>query len=185
MRGSSTAREAPPTPDPSPPRAGRGGAAVALARYLGLFPIAIADASRRRDNGAFLLANGRGAALDPASALAREPFLAVAEITGTATRGRIVLAAPITLAEIEARFADRIASSDEVSFDAASASLRGRRRRRLGALIRCPSSLMPSHRMSRPRAILGAGVVRLGLDRLPWSKALRAMARSGHVSAPG
>ena len=53
--------------------------------------------------GAFLLANGRGANVDPASALAREPFLAVAEIAGTAAQGRILLAAPIALAEIEAR----------------------------------------------------------------------------------
>ncbi len=42
--------------------------------------------------------------LDPASPLAREPFLAVAELAGTAAQGRILLAAPITLAEIEARF---------------------------------------------------------------------------------
>ncbi len=34
--------------------------------------------------GAFLLANGRGGNVDPASPLAREPFLAVAELTGAA-----------------------------------------------------------------------------------------------------
>src|SRR5947208_856966 len=65
-------------------------------------------ARNRGAGGAFLLANGRGANVDPASALSREPFLAVAELTGTAAQGRIVLAAPLTLAEIDARFADRI-----------------------------------------------------------------------------
>jgi len=59
-------------------------------------------ARNRGASGAFLLANGRGANVDPASALSREPFLAVAELTGTAAQGRIVLAAPLTLAEIEA-----------------------------------------------------------------------------------
>ena len=44
------------------------------------------------------------------------------------------LAAPITLAEIEARFSDRIEAREEIAFDAASASLRGRRSRRLGAI---------------------------------------------------
>ena len=82
----------------------------------------------------FLLANGRGANIDPASALAREPFLAVAELAGSAAQSRILLAAPITLAEIEARFADVIESREEIAFDAASASLRGRRSERLGAL---------------------------------------------------
>ena len=57
-----------------------------------------------------------------------------AEITGSAAQGRIVLAAPITLAEIEAQFADRIEARDEVAFDAASASLRGAALRRLGAI---------------------------------------------------
>ena len=64
-------------------------------------------AKNRGGGGGFLLANGRGGAVDAASALAREPFLAVAELTGAAAPGRIVLAAPITLAEIEARFADK------------------------------------------------------------------------------
>ena len=91
-------------------------------------------AKSRGAGGAFLLANGRGANVDPASALAREPFLAVAELAGTAAQGRILLAAPITLDEIEARFADRIESREEIAFDAASESLRGRRSRRLGAL---------------------------------------------------
>src|SRR5262249_42200397 len=54
--------------------------------------------ARRRSAGGFLLANGRGAQVEPTSALAREPFLAVAEVTGSAAQGRILLAAPITLA---------------------------------------------------------------------------------------
>ncbi len=91
--------------------------------------------ARNRGDGSFVLANGRGGNVDPASPLAREPYLAVAELTGTAARGRIVLAAPITLAEIERRFADKIETRDEVTFDAPSASLRARRNTRLGSLV--------------------------------------------------
>src|SRR5499427_8662549 len=74
------------------------GALIALA-----FPERIAK-NRGSGGGAFLLANGRGASLDPASPLAREPFLAVAELTGSAAQGRVLSAAPITLDEIEAFF---------------------------------------------------------------------------------
>ncbi|HZD19511.1 MAG TPA: ATP-dependent helicase HrpB, partial [Burkholderiales bacterium] len=54
-------------------------------------------AKNRGAGGAFLLANGRGVIIDPASPLARASFLAVAETAGSAAQGRIVLAAPLTL----------------------------------------------------------------------------------------
>jgi ATP-dependent helicase HrpB len=103
--------------------------------------------------------------------LSREPFLAVAEITGTAAQGRIVLAAPLTLAEIETEFANHIESREEVSFDAGSASLRARRLRRLGAiaLAEQPVKIAPSDATAR---LLAEGVARIGIARLPWSKAL-------------
>jgi ATP-dependent helicase HrpB len=126
--------------------------------------------NRGGGSGAFLLASGRGGAVDPASALAREPFLTVAELTGAAASSRIVLAAPITLAEIEARFAGKIEDRDAVTFDPASASLRARRSRRLGALV-----LNEQIKQVAPDAdtakVLAQGIVSLGLEKLPWSKA--------------
>ena len=83
--------------------------------------------AKNRGNGSFTLANGRGGNVDQASPLSREPFIAVAELTGSAAQGRIVLAAPMTLAEIEARFAGRIEDRDDVTFDEKSLSLRARR----------------------------------------------------------
>ena len=127
--------------------------------------------NRGGGTGAFLLANGRGANVDPTSALAREPYLAVAEIIGSAAQGRIVLAAAITLAEIEARFADRIEARNDIAFDLPSASLRGRRLRRLGALALAEQPIAVTADDDAAR-VLAAGIVQLGLDRLPWSKAL-------------
>jgi ATP-dependent helicase HrpB len=128
-------------------------------------------ARNRGGNAAFLLANGRGGNVDVASALAREPFLAVAELTGTAAQGRIMLAAPIALGEIEARFADRIEAREEVVFDAASLSLRGRRLRRLGAVVLAEQPVQVAASPETAQA-LAAGMLRVGLDRLPWTKAL-------------
>jgi ATP-dependent helicase HrpB len=128
-------------------------------------------ARNRGTDGAFLLANGRGANVDPTSALSREPFLAVAEISGTAAQGRIVLAAPLTSGEIEAQFADRIESRDELAFDSARASLRARRLRRLGAIAFAeqPMKIAPSDATAR---MLAEGIARLGIERLPWTKQL-------------
>lgn len=126
--------------------------------------------NRGGGGGAFLLASGRGGNVDPASSLAREPFLTVAELTGAAAASRIVLAAPITLAEIEARFAEKIEDRDTVTFDSGSASLRARRSRRLGALV-----LAEQIKQVAPDAdtakVLAQGIASSGLDKLPWSKA--------------
>ena len=128
-------------------------------------------AKSRGTGGAFLLVNGRGANVDPASALSREPFLAVAELAGTAAQGRILLAAPITLEEIEERFGGRIERREDISFDAASASLRGRSSERLGAiaLVERPIKVTPGPEVAKK---LADGIIGLGLSRLPWGKAL-------------
>jgi ATP-dependent helicase HrpB len=125
--------------------------------------------ARNRGNGTFVLANGRGAAIDQASGLARAPFIAVAELTGTAAQGRILLAAPIAQGEIEAHFADRIETADDISFDRSSMALRGRRKRTFHAitLSEAPLTLSPSAGTAQ---VLADGLIAAGLDRLPWSK---------------
>ena len=140
------------------------GALLALA-----YPDRIAK-SRGGGSGSFLLANGRGGLVDPVSALAREPYITVAELTGAAATSRIILAAPITLDEIEVRFAGKIEDREAVAFDATSASLRARRSRRLGAVVLAEQikQVTPDAETAR---ILAQGLVDLGLDRLPWSKA--------------
>jgi ATP-dependent helicase HrpB len=138
-----------------------------------LLALAYPDRIARRRSGegtTFVLANGRGGALDPASPLAREPYLAVAELSGSAASGRIVLAAPLALADIEQLFGDRIASRDEVMFDEASASLRARRVRRLESLVLNEQVLKVEPDADAAHA-LAQGLARLGMARLPWSKA--------------
>jgi ATP-dependent helicase HrpB len=133
------------------------------------FPDRIA---RNRGNGSFVLANGRGAMVEQTSALARVPYIAVAELTGTAASGRILLAAPITIDDIELHFATEIETTDEISFDRGAMALRARRRRTLHAitLSEAPLQLSPSDETAR---ILADGLIAAGLDKLPWSKAAR------------
>ncbi len=154
------ATEGPPSGDASPST----GVVLAFA-----FPDRVA---RNRGNGSFVLANGRGAAVDQTSALARVPYIAVAELTGTAAQGRILLAAPITQTEIEQHFADQIETTDEISFDRNTLALRARRQKTLHAitLSEAPLALQPS---TETAPVLAAGLIAAGLDRLPWSKSLK------------
>ncbi len=125
--------------------------------------------AKNRGNGSFVLANGRGAAVEQTSALARAPYVAVGELTGTAAAGRILLAAPILQDEIEARFAEHIESSDEIIFDRSALALRARRRKTLHAitLSEAPLALSPSADTAR---VFADGLIAAGLDKLPWSK---------------
>ncbi|HET9816631.1 MAG TPA: ATP-dependent helicase HrpB [Xanthobacteraceae bacterium] len=173
-----------PTPNPSPQGGGerrgspqsrrehpaRGAAEPSTGVMLALaFPDRVA---RNRGNASFVLANGRGAAMDQASALARAPYIAVAELTGSAASGRILLAAPITQPEIEQHFADQIETADEISFDRGALALRARRKKTLHAitLSETPLALQPSMETAR---VLADGLISSGLDQLPWSKALK------------
>ncbi len=142
----------------------RAGAVLALA-----FPDRVAKA--RGATGAFVMVNGRGANVEAHDALAREPFLAVAEIAGSAGAARILLAAPLSREDIEEEFASHIREAEELSFDRAAAALRARRVRRLGAVV-LEERTMPVPASDEAARALARGIAALGISRLPWSKGL-------------
>jgi len=156
----------PLTPNPSPAR-GEGSVGALLASA---YPERIAMARGKR--GEFLMANGRAAALEAHDALAGEPFLAIGEIAGRAASARILLAAPLSLDDIEAVAGASIETTDELTFDRASASLRARRRRRLGALVLAEQTLAVPRDEAAALA-MARGVLSLGPARLPWTKAVK------------
>jgi len=145
------------------PRALSDGALIALA-----FPDRIARA--RGAGGDFVMVNGRAAALAPEDPLARAPFLAIAETTGKAARGRIVAACALGSEELESLAADRIETRDETLFDPQSAALRRRRFRRLGAIRLSEQNLAPEPTLESA-AVLARGLAAQGIERLPWTKA--------------
>ncbi|UFW42526.1 ATP-dependent helicase HrpB [Bradyrhizobium sp. WSM471] len=128
--------------------------------------------ARNRGNGSFVLANGRGAAVDQTSSLARAPYIAIGEMTGTAASGRILLAAQISQDEIERHFAEHIESVEEISFDRGAMALRARRKRALHAITLSEATLAVSPSEDTAR-IFADGLIAAGLDRLPWSKAAK------------
>jgi len=142
------------------------GAVLALA-----YPDRIAMA-RPGQRGAYVLANGRGAALDPADPLADCACLAVAEVAGSADRARILLAAPLDAAGLETRFAAHIVTSEEIRMDgdrvvAVAVT-------RLGRLVlrERPLAAVPPGRLGE---VLLAHVRARGLASLPWTDTHRAL----------
>lgn len=133
------------------------------------FPERIAKA--RGKPGEVLLASGRGAYLDPTDSLAREPWLAIAELGGGDARDRIRLAAPLDPACLE----HRIEVEDRLTKEP-SGRMVIRRIRRVGGLVVDERLMGPPDR-SALTAALKAEVEREGLSALKWGE------RSGELRA--
>ena len=108
----------------------------AVGLLIGLaFPDRLA---RRRATGArFVLASGGGAVLGANDPLARETFLAIAEldvVVGNAD-ARVSMAAPLDLVDIETIFGDRLAWEDDVRWDRRTRDVVATRQRRFGSLV--------------------------------------------------
>jgi ATP-dependent helicase HrpB len=144
------------------------GECVALA-----FPDRVAK--RRDASGAdWVSVGGRGFRLDPTSPLAREAWLAVAEVGGAAAGARILAAAPIGQAAVESLFADAVATGTQVAFDPATGAVRASHGRTLGA-IRLSGGQDSRADPGAVEAALLEGVRAHGLRLLPWSEAAAAL----------
>ncbi|WP_019517796.1 ATP-dependent helicase HrpB [Sphingomonas sp. Mn802worker] len=154
--------------------AGRADGEASIGATLALgFPDRV---SRRRDASGerWVSVGGRGFRLDATASLARGEWLAVAETQGTAAGARILSAAPLTLAEVEALFADRTETVRSATFDPDTGGVQPMRERRLGA-IRLSSG--PDTRVD-PAAISAAlveGVRAHGVALLPWGDGAAAL----------
>ena len=129
---------------------------------------------RRRPGsaGRYLLSGGRGAVLPEGDAMANEEFLVVADLDGSAQDSRIFLAAPITAAEIEELFAERIVERRGRAVERTRGAVLARRRRRLGALVLDDKPLAKPD-AEKLKAAMIDGVRQLGLAALPWSRRSR------------
>ena len=128
-------------------------------------------AKARGGQGEFQLVSGRGAFLEATDALAREPWLAVAELGGGDRRDRILLAAPLDPAELVA-FKEQFEVEERLD-ESGAGRLRGKRLTRLGRLT------VREEILENPDPALIAGALservrREGLAALPWAPATKA-----------
>ncbi|WP_428681225.1 ATP-dependent helicase HrpB [Sphingopyxis sp.] len=137
--------------------------------------------ARRRagQRGEYLSAGGRAYKLDPLDPLANSEWLAIADAQGHAAGVRILGAAPIELAEVEAIFADQIESRSASRYDAESDRVDHRRERRLGAITLSSGQTGRSEGAEDDVGVRLGAVREKGLGLIGWgpvSQALRQRA---------
>ncbi len=131
-------------------------------------------AQSRERGGRFLLSNGRGAQLPEAQSLAKHEFIVIADIDAGDRDALIRLAVPISRADLEADFADKIETHERIEWNSREQAVIAVRERRLGALT------LEERRLDRadPSRIADAlltGVRELGIECLPWTKDSRQL----------
>jgi len=127
-----------------------------------------------RADGRFLLSNGRGAVLADKQGLSAERFLVCATLDDHGADSRIELAAPIAEDELQRHAAALLSEERDVRWDAASESVKARRRVKLGALTLLDVPLAAPGAEEVAAALL-TGVRASGLALLPWSRAARQL----------
>jgi ATP-dependent helicase HrpB len=152
-------------------RAGRGeplsdGLLLAFA-----YPERIARA--RGPQGEFQLVSGRGAFVEATDALARETWLAVAELGGGERRDRISLAAPLDESELLAAFAAQLTTEDCLE-ESGAGRLRAKRLTRLGRLT-VRETIDDNPDPALIAAALADRVRAEGLAALPWGDGATAL----------
>lgn len=146
------------------------------------YPERIAKA--RGGQGEFQLLTGRGAFVEPTDALAREPWLAIAELGGGDRRDRILLAAPLVPAELAA-FARQFEVEERLE-ETGGGRLRAKRITRLGRLT-LREEIDDNPDPDLIARALAERVRRDGVAVLPWGDAgtsLRQRAAFLHAGDP-
>ncbi|KQW83864.1 ATP-dependent helicase HrpB [Brevundimonas sp. Root1279] len=146
---------------------GKGGEPDVGALLAEAFPERVAKA--RGKPGEILLASGRGAFMEPTDTLAREPWLAVAELGGGDARDRVRLAAPVDLAALE----HRLEVEDRLSREP-SGRMVMKRIRRIGAIVVDEKITGAPDRAAIAAALKGE-VARDGLAGLRWGERASAL----------
>ncbi|HEY8523657.1 MAG TPA: ATP-dependent helicase HrpB [Acidimicrobiales bacterium] len=162
---------------PSPGGSGGAGPAATGSDGVGaLIALAYPDrvAQARGGRGRFVLragTEGHVAATDP---LAREPLLAVAEVDGRRSGGRIRLAAPLAPEELDAVAGDQVVEHARLDWDPERDDLVARVERQLGRLRLGVVERRPEPGLPTTTALVDR-VRATNLAALPWTEAARQL----------
>jgi ATP-dependent helicase HrpB len=129
---------------------------------------------RRRagGDGRFTLANGRGAGFAEPQGLARQEFIVALDLDDRERDARILLAAPLTRAEIEEHMPERLRRRESVEWSSRDQAVVARRTMELDAIV-LDEKPLPEIPAEAARAAMLTGVRELGIGALPWTREAR------------
>lgn len=128
---------------------------------------------RPDEQGRYLLANGRGAAMLRECATSM-PWLVAASLDGRGGESRIFLAAPVDPVQLEVTFADQLGWQAQIGWDSRSEAVIAHEERRLGALVLASRPLQQLDPEAVSQAMLD-GIRQMGLECLPWDEQSRQL----------
>ncbi len=150
------------------PKSSRNETAVSVGQMLlHAYPDRVALQRGRR--GRYVMANGSGAELPETERLAATSLLVIADLSGSATQGRILAAAGVTKTDVLAELGGLTTRGEECFFDRQNLQVRARRVTRLAAII-LEESPLPKPTGDHAARALADGVREVGLEGLPFSK---------------
>jgi ATP-dependent helicase HrpB len=166
----------------SPSASGAPGPSGAIGRsrreidYAGiLLAFAYPDRIGRRrsgSQGAYTLANGRGAHFAEAQSLAKHELIVAVDLDDADRDARILLAASLDRADLEEFAPERLQQSELIEWSSREQAVVARRVIQLDAIV---LEEKPLHNASADatRAAMLQGIRELGLDALPWTRDAR------------
>ena len=122
---------------------------------------------RPNNPGRYQLSSGRGAILTDDDPLVGETCLALAHLDAGDREGRIYLAAPLAVDDLEATLAKHITEQTVINWDSRQQVVIARQQRRLGQLILTSRELNQPDGSAVAQAMTD-GIRQMGLDCLPW-----------------
>jgi ATP-dependent helicase HrpB len=129
---------------------------------------------RRRPGGEarYTLANGRGAYFAEPQGLGKQDLIVALDLDDRDRDARILLAAPLTRADIEEHFGDRLQHRESVEWNAREQAVVARRTVELDSIV-LEEKPLPDIPPDAARAAMLVGIRQLGIGALPWSREAR------------
>jgi ATP-dependent helicase HrpB len=142
-----------------------------------ILAFAYPDRIGRRRSGAegrYTLANGRGAHFADTQSLARQELIVALDLDDRDRDARILLAAALRRADIDAYMPDNLERSQSVEWNTREQAVHSRRSVRLGAIL-LEDQPLPEVPADAAREAMLVGVGQLGIDALPWTREAREL----------
>jgi ATP-dependent helicase HrpB len=161
----------------SPSRSGRdGGRSTYGGEYVGVvLAFAYPDRIGRRRPGAdgrYTLANGRGAYFAEPQSLAKSELIVAIDLDDRDRDARILLAAPLTRAEIEEYLPERLRRVESVEWNSREQAVIARRTLQLDSIV-LEEKPLPEMPAEAARVAMLTGIRELGMESLPWTRESR------------